>query len=257
MTSRILALFFLSLTIFISGCGGHAQCPASTSVTLTSAQVFTPTIGQTWTFRNGYGDLTYITQQAATPSNYLPAGSINFVYQKNSCRAYWAAGICDALLHFVLVPQPDGSWTSPASLFYFPTQLPDYMNGNHMQTSNFVQVPGMPIPYTIIPASATTGTTVSVPTQYDRYDAPNSYTFDSIVSGAPAARVDWKTTSYIENVSTPVYSGPALVSEQFEAACIHEKWYFAPGFGLVKVIPLDNGSCTPGDPNLTMVRVLN
>jgi hypothetical protein len=256
MARKTLPLFFLLSITIISGCGGHAQCPASTStpITLTAAQVFTPSLGQVWTFRNGYGDLTTITQQAATSSS-LPAGSINFVYQKNSCRAYWAAGICDALLHFVLVPQPDGSWTSPASLFYFPTQLPDYMNGHHTQTSNFVQVPGMPIPYTIVPASATTGVTNSVPTQYDRWDAPDAYTFDSIVSGSPAARVRWQTTSYIEDVSTPVYSGPALVSEQFESACIHEKWYFAPGHGLVKVIPLDNGSCTPTDPMQTMERI--
>lgn len=258
MTKKILALFSLSLTIFISGCGGNSTAPVSTStqiVTITAAQVFTPHAGDVWTFKNGYGDITKITQEALPPSNLIPAGSISFHYTKNSCRAYWGAGICDADLQFILSPQVDGSWVSPASLFSFPTQIPDYMNGHRTLTADFVQVPGMPVPYTIIPATATTGKTTSVPTQYDRFDSFDVLSFDSIVSGPAVARVRWQTDSYIENVSTPIYSGPALVSEQFESSCIHEKWYFAPGHGLVKVIPLDNGSCTPGDPNLTMERI--
>jgi hypothetical protein len=257
-------LLFLILVSAI-GCGGQTPrlpqdggdpkpTPTPASVTITASQVFTPHVGDVWTFKNGYGDITTITMEAVT-SNYLPTGSISWVYQKNACRAYWGAGICDALLHFVLSPQPDGSWVSMASLFYFPTQVPDYMNGHHSLTADFVQVPGMPVPYTIIPASATTGVTTSVPTEYDRYDKYDVLTFDSVISGAPTARVPWRTDSYIENVSTPVYTGPALVSEQFESTCIHEKWYFAPGHGLVKVIPLDNGSCTPSDPNLTLVKI--
>lgn len=261
MLSRIVSLLLLATVISFSlTSAAQIVKPSSSTIqgsstTLTAAQVYTPTLGQTWTFRNGYGDLLWITQQAATPSDYLPANALNWVFQKNACRAYWGAGICDALIHFVLVPQPDGSWTSPATLFDFPTQVPDYMNGHHMQTSNYLQVSGMPVPYTIIPASATSGWLSYNPTYYDRWDAPDAYTFNSIVSGPLADRVRWNTTSYIENVSTPVYSGPALVSEQFESNCIHEKWYFAPGFGLVKIVPLDNGSCTPSDPNLAMVRI--
>jgi hypothetical protein len=258
MTSRILASILLLSLIIISGCGGNAPAPSpatSQAVTITSAQVFTPHAGDVWTFRNGYGDLTTIRLEAVPPSNLIPTGSISFHYTKNSCRAYWGAGICDADLQFILSPQPDGSWVSLASLFSFPTQIPDYMNGHHTLTADFVQVPGMPMPYTIIPATATTGKTTSIATQYDRFDAFDVLSFDSVISGPAVARVRWQTDSYIENVSTPVYSGPALVSEQFESACIHEKWYFAPGHGLVKVIPLDNGSCTPSDPLLTMERI--
>lgn len=271
---KLLTSTLFVLMLFITNCGGQivprlprdgggpfptptpVPTPMPAPITLTAADVFSPSLNQVWTFQDGYGNQLYITQQAAVPSDYLPANAINFVYQKNACGAYWAEGVCDALLHFVLVQQPDGSWTSPASLFDFPTQIPDYMNGHRQQTSNFLQVPGEPVPYTIIPASATTGVITSVPTQYDRYDAPDVYTFDSVVSGSPAERVNWTTTSYIENVTTPVYSGPALVSEQFESACIHEKWYFAPGhIGLVKIVPLDNGSCVAGDLKLTMVRI--
>jgi hypothetical protein len=263
------AHYFTCLTLLLSlslfGCGGITPpvtgdhqplaTPTPAAVTITAAQVFTPHVGDVWTFKNGYGDITTITMEAVPASNLVPAGSISLVYTKNSCRAYWGAGICDALLHFVLSPQPDGSWVSMASLFYFPTQIPDYMNGHHMATSDTIQVPGMPMPYTIVPASATTGITNSVLTMYDRWDESDVLTFDSVISGPAAARVRWQTDSYIENVSTPIYSGPALVSEQFESTCIHEKWYFAPGHGLVKVIPLDNGSCTVSDPLLTMERI--
>ena len=255
MLARLALLFALS-----TFCFGQTSPLAPTSpqpITITAAQVYTPSPNTQWVFQNGYGDLTFITQQAPTPSDYLPAGSINWVFQKNACRAYWGAGICDALNHFVLVQQPDGSWTSPATLFYFPTQIPAYMNGFHMMTMNVTQVPGEIVPYTIIPASATAGVTVSGQTQYDRWEAFGSYTFGSILSAAGSSngRISWKTVSYIENVSTPLYTGPALVSDQYEDACIHEKWYFAPGLGLVKIVPLDNGSCTPSDPNLAIVKI--
>lgn len=224
-------------------------------VTITAAQVFTPRVGDVWTFKNGYGDITKITLESVPPSNLLPTGSISFHYTKSNCRAYWGAGICGAELQFILSPQSDGSWVSMASLFSFPTQIPDYMNGHNTLTADFVQVPGMAVPYTIIPATATAGTTKSVPTEYDRWDAYDVLSADSIISGTATARVRWQTDSYIENVDTPVYSGPALVSEQFESKCIHEKWYFAPGHGLVKVIPLDNGSCSAGDPMLVMEKI--
>lgn len=249
------------LIVFVSSFSLGQTSPLTPTSTLpqtiTASQVYTASPGTTWTFQNGYGDMTWITQQSPTPSDYLPAGSINWVFQKSSCRAYWGEGICDSLIHFVLAQQPDGSWISPATLFYFPTQIPDYMNGHRMLTMNITQVPGQPVPYSIIPASGTAGFTLSVQTSYDRWEAFDSYTFSSILSvaGSPHDRVSWKTVSYLENVSTPLYTGVALVSEQFESQCIHEKWYFAPGFGLVEIMPLDNGSCSPSDPLLTLKRV--
>lgn len=254
-------LVLLTLTLAMTGCGSHAQTqrPIASSVpaaTITAAQVFDPQkqLNHTWTFVNGYGDTTWITVQPVT-SDFMPTGTVNLVFQKNSCRAYWGAGICDALIHFALSPQPDGSWASMTTLFDFPAQIPAYANGHRMITSDFMPVSGMFTPYTIIPASATDGKLESVSTDYDRYDAYDAYTFNSIVYGQPSARVFWQTTSYIENVTTPVYSGPALVSEQFESSCIHEKWYLAPDLGIVKIVPLDNGSCTPSDPNLAIVRI--
>jgi hypothetical protein len=66
-------------------------------------------------------------------------------------------------------------------------------------------------------------------------------------------------------VTTPIYSGNASVSEQWEncnadhtnAGCGHEKWWFAPELGLVKVWQINSGSGHDGDedPKITMLRV--
>src|SRR5581483_2856934 len=75
----------------------------------------------------------------------------------------------------------------------------------------------------------------------------------------------WRTDSYITNICIPFnqWCGNVLVSEQWEACdtttwngtggCVHEKWYFAPRLGLVKVDLFNqdgngegNGFCTLG-----------
>jgi hypothetical protein len=101
------------------------------------------------------------------------------------------------------------------------------------------------------------GKTDSRVTSYLRYDKYDELTYDSVITGPAIAEVFWSTDSYIEQVTTPVYSGPALVSDQREGTCGHEKWYFAPGLGLVKVQPMNDSSagCVAEDPALTMSRV--
>lgn len=256
MAKTTLAVSLLFAITIISGCGGAS--PNMTPKTaapqsITAAQVFDASmIGQTWTLQNGFGDITTITIEVPPAGNYLPANSVIFHYRKSSCNAYPAVGVCGAEYLFALSPEPDGSWRSLLTAFIFPDAPPAWANGSHLWTSDFQQVNGMPAPYTIVPANTDAS---KIPTSYDRWDDPGTDTFDSIISGPAVERVRWETDSYEENVSTPLYTGPALVSEQFESTCIHEKWYFAPGFGLVKVIPFDNGSCTPSDPQLTMQRV--
>lgn len=260
MVKPTLALSLLSI-LLISGCGGNmaaftVQQQDAPQVTIKAADVFTPHVGDVWTFRNNYGDTTKITWEAVPASNYLPAGSITSHYTKDACRAYWLENVCGAEILFVLSPQSDGSWISKMSLFNFPDQIPDWNPaGVRVSSSDYEAVPGMPTPYLIVPVSGQTGKVDSVVTAYRRWDEMNTFDYDSIVSGSPAAEVTWRTDSYVENVSTPVYSGPALVSEQWEGPCTHEKWYFAPGHGLVKVIPLDQGNCAGADLNLTMLRI--
>jgi len=123
------------------------------------------------------------------------------------------------------------------------------------------------IPYLIIPRSASAGSIVSDDTSYISFIVFGSMTWESIESSVEPTSISWRTDSSIELVSTPVYSGPALVSEQWESfsgpcfpsgqrGCAHEKWYFAPRIGLVRVVPIDTGTGTATDPNLVMVRIL-
>lgn len=253
------------------GCGGGTKTASSdltptapfTCAITTSAnciagqQVFNASMTGHQTFQNGYGQQTFIDVEKAPSSNFLAAGSVVWHYTKTACGAYWAIGTCDAEVWFVLSPVSDGSWIAAASLISFPTDVPAWA-GHHQTTQNYVAPKGSPTPYLIVPAGAVAGKADSRVTSYLRYDGYDELTYNSVISGPPVAQVFWRTDSYIEQVTTPVYSGPALVSEQWEGTCGHEKWWFAPALGLVKVATLNDGSagCVATDANLTMSRVI-
>lgn len=271
---KVLALALL----FLAGCGGGmapspVPVPQPTPITLAADQVFgNQMVGQRWTFKNAYGDLTWIDVESPAQAedevqaltgdpmsgNWLVASDIVFHYTKDGCRPYWQPGVCRAQLWFVL-RQQQGEWVSIASLIDFP-EPPSYADF-HRLTADVTAVPGMPTGYVIVPARGSQNP-VSRVTAYLGYPAVEVLTFDSVLGPTPPSPTPWRTDAYVENVTTPVYSGPALVSEQWEgpcfpaaAGCAHEKWYFAPGLGLVKVAPLDAGTGRDDlDPKLTMTR---
>jgi hypothetical protein len=267
-TKNFTRLFTISVLLFVLvGCGGKATSTPASLPTITAAQVFTSSmIGQTWTFQNGYGDLTTIAVESAPAiAAGLAGNKVVFHYRKSNARSYWAPGIPDAELWFVLHQQPDGSWSSTASLINFPkscsfcTDPPNWKT----LTSDVHPVPGMPMPYGIIPASAS-GTPFIVDTAYQSHTIFNDAEpdFDDISLTQPAnAPFPWRNSFYVESVTTPIFSGSAIVSEQWEGPCFpapgcaHEKWYFAPGLGLVKVVPINIGAGDNADSNLTMVRI--
>jgi hypothetical protein len=190
-------------------------CPASIS----ASQVFSNT-AQTWTLQNGYGDLTWIDVMPQSD------GSTIWHYHKNACRAYWMIGGCSAELWFKIAII-DGKWYSTGGHIVAPLGFPWDTTGTPQDFEYSVTGdPGMPRPYLII---ADSGTNVDT-------------TFPDF-----GVHTRWKTSMYVENGE--------LISEQWEGPCVHEKWHFAIGRGLVKVEPLDDGSCVPADPKLTMFRI--
>jgi hypothetical protein len=245
-TAACLAAFFFC------GCGGRS----SKLTTIRSEQVFNLAMtGQTWIFQNGYGDKTFISLEQPPLGTY--SGCSVWHYTKDNARAYWQPGVAGADLHFVLCRQADGTWMSKAILANLPPLL---------LTQNVGRSGDGKIPYLIIPRSASEGSVVSDDTSYISFILFGSMTWESIESSVQPTSIDWRTDSSIEFVSTPVYSGPALVSEQWESysgpcfppgqhGCAHEKWYFAPRIGLVRVVPIDIGAGTLADPNLVMVRI--
>lgn len=270
LSTGMKSTLFALLVVFV-GCGGKTSPIAHLApTTLTAAQVFTTSmIGQTWTFQNGYGDTSIVSVEPAPPNaaGFSGNNAVFHYHDKSAARAYWNPGTPNAELWFVLHEQPDGSWNSTASLINFPQSCAFCSDPPNWKTltSDIRQVPGQPMPYGIIPASATSGVTDTVDTSYQShtlFNGPQPDFSDVTLTQSANAAISWRNNFYIENVSTPLYSGPAIVSEQWEGPCFptmqpgcaHEKWYFAPGLGMVKVIPLNIGAGDNADPNLTMIR---
>lgn len=236
MLKSTLAISLLFAITIITGCGAHTQqIPV-----LTSAQVFSNK-AEVWTFQNAYGDLTFVEIMPQ------PDGSTVWHYTKTADRAYWMVGGRQAELYFFLEKDGQGNWYSTGGHIIAPFGAP--WDATLMDlTYSVAGDPGMPRPYLIIHADTT---------------APGLET--TFPDPDPGTR--WGTHTGIEYVETPIYRGLALISDQFEGICVHEKWYFAPDLGLVKVdTPNDGGiennpACLAyggplaHDPNLWLERI--
>lgn len=266
MSAKILASFLLlSLTIFL-GCGGvtrpvdgEVNPPATPTPVTVATPAPTPTpaanvyfnssmIGQTWTFINGYGDTTTIIIEVPGSGSAVLPGDVAWHYQKSNARAYWNPGDADAELWFGLRQNADGSWSSFHQLIKCSLCLPGHTEGS----TDIVASRGG---YLIAPD----GPGIDITSSYQPYWQMDVLTWESVINPNVPGSIPWRTASYTEDVVTPIYSGSALVSEQWENCpdvCVHEKWYFAQNLGLVKVEQLAAGSTTDNaDPNLYMDRI--
>ena len=259
MARLTLAVSLLFAITLISSCGGMNTPP----VTLTAAQVFSPNVGDVWTFQNGYGDVTTVTIEAA-PDN--AAGTVGhhiiLHFQKNADRAYWGLGIPQAEDHFLMLQLPDGTWRGVADIPNFPQSCP-WCAGHKLATLNWHPIDGQPIPYQIVPASVTTGQIQKISTGYHWFLLNDVNTTDDITTeGAQDMGLSgWESDFSAEYVDTPAYQGVAAVSHQFEGKCGNrwcdeEKWYFAPNVGLVEIEPLaaPSGASVP-DPRVAIKRI--
>jgi hypothetical protein len=232
--SVVIATVFGYLLTFTAGCGGRVS---TSPITLLGPQVFNmDMVGQTWTFVNGYGDTTRIDIQPGEIPN-----SVVWHYTKDNARAYWTPSAEGAELWFELDLDPNNGWyNTTAHIIFRGACRFEWCTGPRDFTYTNATTPGKPRPYLIVPPKGTTDGTITLNTIFLDFGKPNTR---------------WRTDAYLENVATPVYSGPALVSEQWEGPCLHEKWYLAPGQGLVQIIPLDEGDCQGLPAELAMVRV--
>lgn len=219
MTAKIITAVSLFAITLLVACGGLPAEHPTPDVKILAAQVFS-NHAETWDFRNGYGDLTWIDVEPQSD------GSTVWHYHKNACRAYWMLNGCEAELWFKL-SLFDGRWYSTGGHISAPYGFP--WDSTHTPQDFEYAVtgdPGMPRPYLILADSGTVDDTT-----FPDFDA----------------HTHWLTRMYVENGE--------LISEQWEGPCVHEKWHFAIGHGLVKVEPLDDGSCVPADPRLIMTRI--
>lgn len=232
MAKTTLAFFLLTISAILSGCGGRPVAPH----VLTAADIFSNK-AETWTFQNSYGDITTIE---VTP---VDANHSTWHYTKTTDRAYWQAGVPQAEVWFDLERDSSGNWYSTGGVVNEPLGAFGSAPVVDMRYAVSTKA-GQQRPYLILPHSA---------------DFAYQTLFDDTVPGENGALVtfpdmQWKTSSYMEFVSTPVYTGMAYVSDQWEGACVHEKWWLAPNVGLVKVAPMYCGGPS-ADPKVTMVRI--
>jgi hypothetical protein len=256
------------MAFILTGCAGTASLHGDPPV-FTADQIFNPQIGETWVLQNAYGDLTTIAVEAAPdPAACRNGKSIVLHFTKNSPEAYWQPGE-QAELWFVLHQEPSGMWESSESILDLPPRIID--GGIHSSFSIVVQQstqPGVPTGFNIVPASVDRNISTAIETQIVEAGLADVQTFECIPVTHPGQAngtvSHWMTQFYVEDVVTPVYTGPAAVSEQWEGPCFpegqpgcaHEKWYFAPDLGLVKIVPLDAGSGHDDvDPNLAISRI--
>ena len=232
MSSRIVTFFLLLSLTILSGCGGRPAAPHI----LTAADIFSNK-AETWTFQNGWGDITTIEVSPVDANHSI------WHYTKTAARAYWQPGVEQAEDWFDLERDAQGNWYSTGGVENMPLGAfgsAPVLNLRYSVTTK----PGQQRPYLILPSVA---------------DFSYQTLFDDTVPGNDGTLVTlpnltWKTSSYMAFVQTPAYTGMAYVSDQWEGSCVHEIWWFAPNLGLVKVAPMYCGG-PAADPNATMVRI--
>lgn len=273
--ASVLALLSLALI----GCGGSQFKPSPVSSASPVAvfhdvtTAFVPAAdlinqaGKTMHFVSDNGCLTDIAIENPPQGLVAGRGGVNvvFSYAKDRPECYWNVGIAGAALQFVLHRNDDGeSYRSTASLMDFPQGCPFTIcagKTNPVQITIDVadNAPSIPEGYQIVPPSLHGSEHLVFDTFVTGYLA-DGLTFDDVIPvgsplGTSTSGEFWRTEYYIEWLDQDGFHGWAAVSEQWEARCGHEKWYWANGF-LVRVESPNDGrnhECTPMDKRYTMV----
>ena len=201
----------MALLIVVIGCSGNSAAPAPAPVTITASQVFNASmIGQTWIFQNGFGDVSTIDipADAFCEAGICDGKSVVMHFAKTVCRSYWQPGICGAELWFVIHVEADKSYRAIASKVKFPARL-SLFTMHAFYSSNFdhsepTAYPGMPLPYTVIPATGTEGQDATVETAYTSFWQIGALTDDAVAPNFPATQIPWSTTSGVQQINTPM-----------------------------------------------------
>src|SRR4051812_2337864 len=239
------AVTVLPLTLFftLSGCSGTCSppytSPGSGTIAFTSDQ-FNLVPGQSWDMKDTVsGDLTHFETLAVDHAGCQPGRLLDMHITKQNAQDYWQAGLPGAEVHWIMEQDSmTGDWRAAVSLIGYsdplgPPHTVDYL---WLDSNAYLVVPGVAF---------------SNPQErvgWARWWAGlNSQTTSCLKKvGVETSCARWTAKLSIQNVETPVYSGPALLNEEFEGCapneetpsqthCPHELWYFAPKVGLVEI----------------------
>jgi hypothetical protein len=228
-------------TLLICSCRGHKSVAAKpnplTGAIYSSAELFPVRIGQQWNMVNSFGDITHFSIEAA-PSDAAceTAGEKVLLHiTKNHQRTYWGLMTEGAEDREVLLHDSDGSWRGLSDMARASGFFP-WDHVHHSVTIDWRPLAGQPLPYVIVPSSFVQGQSIRMDTHYHSFMSFDRNTTNCIADrSTDAGRIHWVSVFYDGQVDTPAYKGWALINDQIEGCCTHEKWYWAPGIGLVQI----------------------
>lgn len=270
-----LITFTAIVSFLLAGCGGSEKplplaspAPAVHDVATASvpATDLINMVGKTMHYISGNGCHTDIAVSVPPQGIVAGRGGVNVVYTyaKDRPDCYWNVGITGAALQFVMHKYDDNIYRPVAMLMQFPEGCPFPLCANRPNPVNVtVDVidndPSIPPGYDIVPP-ALVGSEHLVFDTFSTGFGVYDLTFDNVIPagtplGTSAGGEFWRTEFYIQWLDQPGFSGWAAVSEQWEAHCGHEKWFFAGNVLLRVESPNDgiNHDCTPMDNKYTMV----
>lgn len=239
------ALAILPLTLFVVLSGCSATCnppytsPASGTVAFRSSQ-FNLVPGQSWDMKDTVsGDLTHFETLAVQQAGCEPGRLLDMHITKQNAQDYWQAGLAGAEIHWIMQQDPmSGDWRAAVSLIGYSAALgPQHTIDYLWRDSNaYLVLPGV--------AYSNPQERVGCAQWWADLNSQTTSCLEKVGIETPCAR--WTARLSTQNVETPVYSGPALLNEEFEGCaaneetpsqtqCPHELWYFAPKVGLVEI----------------------
>jgi len=238
------AVNILSLTLFfvLSGCSicdPPYTSPARGTVAFTSSQ-FNLVPGQAWDMKDTVsGDLTHFETLAVKHAGCQAGPLLDMHITKQNAQDYWQPGLAGAEVHWIM--QQDrmtGDWRAAVALIGYSAPLgpPHTVDYLWRDSNAYLVVPGI--------AHSNPQERVGCAQWWAGLNSQTTSCLKKVGIETPCAR--WTAKLSIQNVETPVYSGPALLNEEFEGCaaneetpsqtqCPHELWYFAPKVGLVEI----------------------
>ncbi len=223
-------LFVLSI-----GCshGSYFSCSAvyRASSSSSSKELF-PGTESKFDMCDDHGRITHFTVSRMSKAG-CEIGEIADLYiTKDRPGAYWGPTYANANDHWTMKHDPNGQWRAIHQDTYLG---PGGFLGYDGETSDMLRTSGNP--YVVIPA-AEDEESVQIGTVNFTADL-GGHTFDC-TAGFPSSPFTWISKFSRVNVSTPFYTGDAILNEEAENCdanpkCAIEKWYFTPGIGLVEI----------------------
>jgi hypothetical protein len=230
--------FLVILVLFLSGCsavpGGY-----------TAREVLPLAAGQQWDMQDQDGNITHFAMLVRPGYQGCQNGTFLDMYiTKTAASSYWVPGIPGAWDNFIL-KSDSGSWRGV-------TEFAGWQIDPPVITTQKNPIPGLPVPYFLLPPNMVIrrGQTIEVDTAYTPvivwYEDRSSCALLSEANQPPGSwgwpigsPIHWDTTTTVENVSTPIYTGEAVKTVYCETpvggTCTNETWYFAPGVGVVEI----------------------